>query len=268
MMIDIHCHMLPAIDDGASDLESALEMARIAIADGIQTVVCTPHIYPGLYDNTAAGIRTAVTAFREQLAQAGLGLVLTYGADTHLVPDLLEGLRAGRVPTLNGTRYLLLEPPHHVAPPRLEESCFALLASGYQPVLTHPERLTWIADHYARFQELARRGVWMQVTAGSLAGRFGPDARYYAERMLDEGLVHILATDAHSPKHRPPALAEGRYAAERWVGAAEAGRLVLDRPQAILADREPTQLAPPPGLQYSTGGKSPKPPWWCRWFRR
>jgi protein-tyrosine phosphatase len=248
-MIDLHCHMLPSIDDGAPDLTTALAMARQAVEDGIKVVACTPHIYPGVYENTAQSIALAVAAFKQQLEQANLALQLVVGADTHLVPDLLQGLRAGRIPTLAGSRYLLLEPPHHVAPPRLEESCFALLAAGYVPVLTHPERLTWIQDHYPRFQELARRGVWMQITSGSLTGRFGPDARYYAERMLDEGFVHILATDAHSTKHRPPALAEGRWEATKWVGAEEASRLVLERPQLILDDAEPALVVPPPALK-------------------
>jgi protein-tyrosine phosphatase len=268
LMIDLHCHMLPAMDDGAADLPNALEMARLAIADGICVTACTPHIYPGLYDNSAAGIRQALDLFKEQLAEAGLALRLVEGADTHLVPELLQGLRTGRVPTLNSSRYLLLEPPHHVAPPRLEESCFALLTGGYLPIITHPERLTWIGEHYSRFQELARRGIWMQITAGSLLGRFGSEARYFAERMLDEGLVHILATDAHSPKHRPPVLAEGRRAAERWVGIAEAGRLVVERPQAILDDVDPVKVAAPPGLR-DVGADTPnKPSFWTRWFGR
>lgn len=265
-MIDLHCHLLPSIDDGAPDLETALAMARLAVDDGIQVAACTPHIYPGLYENTAQTIRVAVDSLRAQLAQAGLALELVCGADTHLVPDLLEGLRAGRIPTLADTHYLLLEPPHHVAPPRLEESCFALLAAGYLPIITHPERLTWIADHYPRFQELARRGVWMQITAGSLTGRFGPDARYHAERMLDEGIVHILATDAHSTKHRPPALAEGRRAAIRWVGEEEAARLVVGRPRAILDDVAPALVAPPPGLQSPRGQEQPQPSWWRRFL--
>ncbi len=257
-MIDLHCHMLPAIDDGAPDLQTALAMARMAVEDGIRVVACTPHIYPGLYENTAQGIGAATEAFKKQLALAGLDLEIVHGADTHLVPELLEGLRKGRIPTLNGTRYLLLEPPHHVAPPRLEASCFALLAAGYLPILTHPERLTWIRDHYSRFLGLARRGVWMQITAGSLTGRFGREARYYAERMLDEGIVHILATDAHGITHRPPALEEGRREAQRWGGPEEAARMVRDRPQAILDDGDPARVMPPPGLANPGEGKPPK----------
>lgn len=247
-MIDLHCHMLPAIDDGAPDWDTAMGMARMAVEDGIFAAACTPHIYPGLYENTAAGIRAGAEAFRERLALAGIGLKIVHGADVHLVPDLLEGLRAGRIATLNDTGYLLLEPPHHVAPPRLEHVCFGLQAAGYVPVITHPERLTWIGDHYASFHDLARQGVWMQVTAGSLTGRFGPEALYYAERMLDEGIVHVLATDAHDLAYRPPLLAEGRLKAQRWVGAAEAERLVLDRPRAVLDGVDPARITPPPGL--------------------
>lgn len=246
-MIDLHCHMLPGIDDGAPDMETALAMARMAAADGITTVACTPHIYPGLYENTAAGIRRAVEAFRERLGEAGIPLELTYGADTHVAPDVPARLRSGDIPSLHGSRYFLLEPPHHVAPPHLAEFVFGLLAGGHVPIITHPERLSWIEGHYEIFQELAQHGAWMQLTAGSLTGRFGSAAQYWGERMLDEGLAHILATDAHGVKSRPPLLAEGRRAAERWVGAEEAGRLVESRPRSILENLEPARMPAPAG---------------------
>lgn len=245
-MIDLHCHMLPGIDDGAPDLATALEMARIAVADGIQVVACTPHIYPGMYENDAQGIKRAVLEFKGHLEQAGIPLQVTYGADTHLAPDLLVRMRAGgNVPTLHGTRYFLLEPPHHVAPPRLEEFVFNLLAAGYVPIITHPERLSWISSHYDVFRNMAEHGAWMQITAGSLTGRFGEQVQYWAELMLDEGLVHILATDAHGIKARAPLLDEGRRAAEHWVGAEEARCLVLDRPKGILDNLEPEKLRLP-----------------------
>lgn len=155
-MIDLHCHLLPGIDDGAPDLDTSLRMARIAAADGITVTACTPHIYPGLYENTGPAIRQAVIELQPRLAEAGIPLQLTHGADTHLTPNLVEGLRDGRVPSLHDSRYFLLEPPHHVAPPRLTETVFSLLAAGYIPVITHPERLSWIEDHYETFLELAR----------------------------------------------------------------------------------------------------------------
>ncbi|MFO1316217.1 MAG: CpsB/CapC family capsule biosynthesis tyrosine phosphatase [Burkholderiales bacterium] len=248
-MIDLHCHLLPGIDDGAPDEATALAMARIAVADGIATAACTPHVYPGLFDNDTAGIAAKVGALKRRLEEEGVALALTTGADAHLTPELLSRLRAGTVPTLGGGRYFLLEPPHTVAPPRFAESVFAFVNAGYVPVITHPERLTWIRKHYDVFAALVRSGAWTQVTAGSLTGRFGPAARQVAERMLDDGLVHVLGTDAHSLRHRPPLLAEGREAAEKRVGREEAQRLVLDRPQAVLDDRPPAEVVAVPALR-------------------
>ncbi len=244
-MLDLHCHMLPGIDDGAVDLDMALAMARLAADDGIHTVACTPHIYPGMYENTASGIRAAIAVFQGELDRRDIPLRLVEGADVHLDPDLVGGIRGGRVPTLAGSRYLLLEPPHHVAPPRFEESVFQLMVAGYIPVITHPERLSWLEDHYAMFTRLVKAGAWMQVTAGSVTGRFGRRPRYWAERMLDDSLVHILATDAHDPRRRPPLLAEGREAAALRVGHAEAERLVLTRPQGIIDNLAPNELPAP-----------------------
>lgn len=269
-MIDLHCHILPAIDDGATDLGTALRMAKIALADGITTTACTPHIYPGLYENRADGIRAAVAQLRRALAEAELTLTLTEGADIQLVPEMIPGLQRGTHPSLHGSRYFLLEPPHHTAPVRFQEAIHDSLALGYVPVITHPERLTWLDDtHYPWFAQAAQQGAWIQVTAGAVTGGFGRAPRYWAERLLDDGLVHILASDAHNTRHRPPVLSEGRDAAARWVGTEEAERLVLQRPQAILDDRDPANIVPPPGLSSGRDKRQPdKPGWLARLFQR
>lgn len=243
-MLDMHCHLLPAIDDGAVDLDMALEMARIAAGDGIHTVACTPHIYPGMYENTGDGIRAAIVAFQAELDAHGIALRLVQGADVHLDTDLAGAIRAGRVPTLAGSRYLLLEPPHHVAPPRFEESVFALVAAGIVPVITHPERLSWVENHFDVFKRLSERGSWMQITAGALTGRFGRRVQYWAERFVSEGHCMILATDAHHPQRRPPLLAEARDAAAARVGRVEAQHMVVTRPQGIV-DNTPADRLPP-----------------------
>lgn len=242
-MIDLHCHLLPGIDDGPTELELSLTMARAAVADGITITACTPHIYPGLYENDAAGIERAIAALRIELARAGIPLQLVAGADTHLAPDMVDGLRRGRIPTLGGSRYFLFEPPHHVAPARMDEMIFSLMTGGYLPVVTHPERLSWIEENYEIFPRMVKAGAWMQITSGSLTGRFGRRPKYWAERMLDEGLVHILATDAHNMARRGPWLAEGREAAAQRVGSAEALRLVQTRPRGILDNADPAALA-------------------------
>lgn len=233
-MIDLHCHLLPGVDDGAKDLAMSLEMARIFFADGITHLTCTPHITPGVWANTGPQIRAAIVDLQAALVAEGIDLTLYPGADNHMVPDFVSGLREGRLLTLADSRYVLVEPPHHVAPPRLEDFFFGIRMAGYVPILTHPERLTWIEGQYDTVRRLVAGGVWMQVTAGSLTGRFGKRVRSLSLRMLADGLVHILATDAHDPEHRPPVLSEGWRVAANEVGQDEAERLVLHRPFAIL----------------------------------
>jgi protein-tyrosine phosphatase len=132
---------------------------------------------------------------------------------------------------------------------------FSLLVAGYVPILTHPERLTWIEAHYETVQRLAQAGVWMQLTAGSVVGAFGRRPRYWSERMLDEGLVHILATDAHDVVRRPPNLGSGRDAVARRIGNVEAEHLVTTRPQGVLQNLDPSSL---PGSQPKVAEVSEK----------
>ena len=241
-MIDLHCHLLPGVDDGAAELSVALEMARAAVADGVEIVACTPHMLPGVYYNDGPSIREATQRLQAVLAHEGIPLRLVTGCDAHMAPKLVTQLRSGEVLSLADSRYVLVEPPHHIAPVRLEDFFFGLVASGYVPVLTHPERLTWIKSKYDMIERLYQGGVWMQLTAGSLLGMFGRRPLYWAERMLDEGMVHILASDAHDALRRVPNLGTAREVAAKRLGGAEAENLVLTRPRGILADEPPLSL--------------------------
>ena len=253
-MIDLHCHMLPEIDDGASGLDVSIGMAKVSVADGVSVLACTPHILPGLYHNNGPQIRQAVDALQRQLDQREIPLRLVCGADNHMVPDFVAGLQCGRLLSLCDSRYVLVEPPHHTEPPHLEEFFFSLLVAGFVPILTHPERLSWVPSRYGSIERLVQAGVWMQITAGSLTGAFGRTARYWAERMLDEGRVHILATDAHDCERRPPNLSRGRDYAAKRVGAQEAEHLVVTRPRGVIANALPSTLPTPASVGASTGG--------------
>lgn len=250
-MIDLHCHLLPGIDDGAPDLSLSLAMARCAVADGITVTACTPHIMPGYYENTGHGIRSAVEALQLQLASENIPLRLVTGADVHLTTDLVDGLQSGRMLTLNDSRYFLFEPPHNVAPPRMADAVFDVMAAGYHPIITHPERLRWIEEHYPLMQQLARAGVWMQLTAGSVTGRFGKRPQYWSERMLDEGIVHILATDAHNMRSRNPVLSQAVQLVATRLGTQAAQDMVVTRPQAVLDNQSPLSVVPSLGAATS-----------------
>ena len=133
-----------------------------------------------------------------------------------------------------------------------------LMAAGIIPVITHPERLAWVEDHYDLFVRLARRGAWMQVTAGALTGRFGRGVKYWGERFVDEGHCMLLATDAHHPQRRPPLLAEAREAVAARLGTEEALHMVLTRPAGIVSDLPPQAL--PPALHAQAPDTAPPAP--------
>ena len=254
-MIDLHCHILPGIDDGAADIAVSLKMAGALVADGVSVVASTPHILPGLYHNSGPQIRAAAAELQRRLDEEAIPLCVVTGADNHIVPDFAAGVRSGHLLTLADSRYVLVEPPHHVAPVRIEDFLFDLMLAGYVPVLTHPERLGWIKTHYDLFRRLAEGGVWMQITAGSLTGRFGSRVQYWAERMLDDGCVHILATDAHDVERRPPNLKAGLERAAKIIGAEDAQHLVVTRPRGVIENVSPSKLPMPRAAsQKATAG--------------
>ena len=178
-MIDLHSHILHGIDDGASDIAMSIEMAKMAIADGTTHIACTPHIMPGIYDNDTGIIQKKMSELKDALKQQDLPLNLIIGADVHIGPTNVQGLQAGHIPSLNGTRYFLFEPSHHVMPPKIVEFSKKILADNYIPILTHPERLTWIENHYDKMVEMDEIGVPIQLTAASITGRFGDSCLLY-----------------------------------------------------------------------------------------
>ena len=220
-------------------------MARIALADGTRIVACTPHITPGVYDNTGPEIRRAVAMLQTELDNAEIPLFVVAGADVHVAPDLVDGLRSGRILPLGKSRYFLLEPPQGVLPPRFEDFVFGLIGAGYVPVITHPERMSWIESHYQLLERLVRSGAWTQVTAGSILGGFGRRVRALSKRLLEDGLVHIVASDAHDTEVRTPRLSEAFHAIKAQLGQEEAMNLVLTRPAGILKNESPSDLPAP-----------------------
>lgn len=248
-MIDLHSHILPALCDGSKDLETSLTMACMAVADGITHMACTPHIYPGLYDNSIKTITPALNSLQSHLDSAQIPLKLMIGADTHMVPDVMRGLKTGRIPTLNHSRYFLLEPSHHVPVNDFLGQVENFLNVGYVPLITHPERLTWVGEHYKQFTDAARLGAWIQITAGAITGQFGRGAKKYAEQFLQDGYVHIIATDTHGIERRPPILSEGVKAAALIIGEEEARYCVWERPLAILDNLSPNLVPTAPALR-------------------
>lgn len=230
-MIDIHCHILPAIDDGASNLEVSLAMADIAINDGISHIVATPHIKGEVHSQQF--LRQQVADLNSVLTKRHYPLKILSGADVSVMlpPQVIARY------TINDSNYFLLEFPHSHLPQNAGQMVFQMLLNGLTPIITHPERNPSIMRNPELLFGLVDSGCLVQITAGSLVGNFGADSRDCAEYLLKMGQVHFLATDAHSATHRRPVLSEGVRAAAAIIGEDAAQRLVTSNPAAVLAGR-------------------------------
>jgi len=239
-MIDLHHHCLPGVDDGPRTLEEAVAQCEAAFEDGIRTVVATPHRLHPQFDCPPEAARRAHADLAAALAARRIGIELLLGAEVHCSEGLAAGLGDGSLLPLAGSRrWFLLELPHSHVPVNLDRVVFSLQIAGWYPLLAHPERNTELVERDGALAALRRQGVRTQLTAMSVTGGFGRAAREASERWLREGLVDVLATDAHGTGRRPPRLSEAVERAAAIVGREAADRLVGENPRRILAGMDP-----------------------------
>jgi protein-tyrosine phosphatase len=233
-MIDLHIHLLPAIDDGAANLDVSRRMLERANENGFSTLVATPHLSGALSPDFAREIEHALAAVRE-LAQP-LELVVELGYEIMLTPDLPARLEGGEPVTLAGSKTVLIEVPFSVWPAHTEQTLFDLQVAGFRPLLAHPERYHAVQDDPARALRASQRGVVLQVTIGSLTGLFGKSARRTAELLVQSADSVVVATDAHAVGRRLESVNEGLARLRELVGETAARRFVGDGPRALLTD--------------------------------
>jgi protein-tyrosine phosphatase len=239
-MIDLHCHLLPGIDDGPDTLEESLELCKIAVADGITHAIVTPHIHPGRWENTRASIKQNYQTLKSTLADQHISLNLGFAGEVRLTDQVMQQVADNEIPfygEVDGYRIMLLEFPHgHIIPGSVKLVEW-LLKRNIRPMLAHPERNKEIMKDVGKLQPFIAAGCWLQVTAGSVTGAFGDRAREVACELLDDNAVTVVASDGHNAKARQPALRQafdyitGRYGEER------ARRLMLDTPRLIIAEQ-------------------------------
>lgn len=198
----MHCHILPGLDDGPQDSATALWMARMAVDDGIHTVIATPHIGNGLYNSSAAYIATACAVLNDELAWWGIPLSVLPGAEIRLTADVPGLWRRNLLPGLNGDKNrLLLELPNLFLPAGVTNVLQSLVAHGVQPFIAHPERNLTIYRHPEYVDAMISYGAKMQVTAGSLCGDYGKSIKTFAEQMVLSGQVACIASDMHPGRY-------------------------------------------------------------------
>lgn len=238
-MIDLHCHILPGLDDGAADLAESVAMARVASEDGIRAVVATPHLFRGgiSLDDLAALDRKKQELDRA-LEREGIALEVMTGVEVRFSHDLFDEVKKHRRRlVLHGSSYLFIEFPFDYVYPGVKEVFFELMSEGLVPIIAHPERNSVFMSHPDQLFDLVEMGCFGQANAGSFTGLYGQTVRDAVQRMLGWGLIHILASDAHNAGNRPPRLKPALRAVESLIGPEPARALVEDNPRAVLEDK-------------------------------
>jgi protein-tyrosine phosphatase len=230
-MIDIHCHIMPGIDDGAADAQESLSMAKAAAEDGISHIVATPHIRETLHP--PALLRKYVEKLNQVMKKWQVPVEILYGADVYalLAPKEMLGY------TINDSKYILIEFPYTHIPAHAPDILFNLKLQGLIPIITHPERNPTVIQNPEKLFSLLTGDVYVQVTADSLLGNFGQQIRECTFYLLKKGAVHFIASDAHSAKTRGPVLYEAVKTARKIVGKDNARILVEDNPLAVISGK-------------------------------
>jgi len=239
-MLDLHCHLLPGLDDGPVTMQESIAMAKHAFEQGIKYAVVTPHIHPGVYENTADTIKDAVELFKNQLAEHDIALNVESGAEVRICPELMQMVPMQQIPFLGeseGYKVMLLEFPHSHILPGSAQLIGWLLKHNIRPLIAHPERNKEIHTDPDKMAQFVSMGCMLQLTAGSVAGDFGSPSRSCAQYFLKRGWVEVLASDAHNLKSRAPNLMQGVRATSKLIGDSAAYALVEENAYAIAGKR-------------------------------
>jgi protein-tyrosine phosphatase len=234
-MIDIHHHCLPGVDDGPRTMTESVELCRMAADEGIETIVATPHVLRGRWQNTSRAQLSVILG--ELRAAIGDRPRILPGSEYFFGHDMDEMLRTESILPLAGGRYVLVEFASNNVPPLVHDPLYRVQLNGWLPVIAHPERNVVFQSKPEFLASLIRIGVKTQVTTGSVMGEFGPEAQAAALDWLERGWVHVMATDAHNVTKRQPRFRAARERVAALVGEQIAQALFVDNPKSIVESR-------------------------------
>ncbi|GAB6179476.1 exopolysaccharide biosynthesis protein [Desulfotomaculum defluvii] len=234
-MIDIHCHVLPGLDDGPQALEVSLQMTEMAVKEGITEIVATPHCIPEVFFNEGKAVLSKTREFQEILDAKGIPLRILPGMEVHLTLDVPARLSSGSALTVcDFKKHMLLELPLNSVPAYAGQVIFEIMLKGIKPIIAHPERNKEIAENPRVLHELIEKGCLVQITAGSLTGRFGSTIQELTQEFLSLGWVDFIASDAHDTIRRPFQMKEAWARAKELVGEERANQLVIGNPTKLI----------------------------------
>ena len=245
-MIDIHCHLLPGVDDGAGAMADSIGIVKNALLSGVHTIVCTPHILDIPSPAYIQQIQHSFAELQQYLIDEQLPMEIVTGAEFLISPDVPALVKQHTFLTLNGTgKYVLVEFPLNEIPSYAEEVLFELCVSGITPIIAHPERYFDISDDLNILVKFIQGGALCQLNAGSLLGRYGKRIRKTSKQLIAHGLVHIIASDSHSARSVYP-LSEALSITTKMIGRKHSQNMVTSIPASIIRGSEIQRIVPKP----------------------
>lgn len=233
-LTDIHCHILPGVDDGADTMEEARKMLRLEYEDGVRTIIATPHYREGMFEPVMRQVVKAYTQVREMAR--GMGMRLYLGCEYHTNSRMVKDLRRKRRPTMVGSSYVLTEFSGAHNYEKIRNQVYDLLTEGYQPILAHIERYPCLREDIQKVRELVDLGAYIQMNAGAILGESGSPIRKFGRQVMEEDLLHFIASDAHGVKYRRPNLGACAKYVSKKMGQPYAEKIFCGNPDYILRE--------------------------------
>lgn len=233
-MFDMHCHILPQVDDGSKSWRMSVHMLRQAVGEGIRVIFATPHCYPEYWDYDPIELQEKLLLLQELICQYQIPIELYLGSEVRWCSSVPEWLSQGKCLTMADTNYVLVEFSVKDSLFHIEDGLQTLIAAGYRPIIAHIERYESLRQAISQIQAWVNAGVVVQCNASSLAGADGMRMSTFAHKLMKQGLVHLIGTDAHSDKWRKPELRSCLSVLEKKYGVDLVEELMIENPQRLL----------------------------------
>lgn len=234
---EVHCHILPGVDDGAASMKETVQMLEAYHDDGVRTIYATSHYRRGMFEPSMKEVQSQFERVRRKASEIGRGITVHLGCEFHANMDMVEMLDDGRRPTMGGGRCVLTEFSHSSELPFIRERCYALLSHGYEPIIAHAERYQPLLKHLDAVEDLVQMGVWIQVNAGSILGQDGLGVKWFCRKLMKQNLVHLVGSDAHNMTDRKPQIGRCAEYIAKKMGRGYMEHILVENPQKIIEGR-------------------------------
>lgn len=233
-LFEVHCHILPNLDDGPDCMEESVRMLEMYYKDGVRKIYATPHFRKNVFEPCPQKVKEQYEKLKEKAACIGEGIQLLLGCEFHAVMDMIEILENRECLTMGNSSCVLVEFSVMSEFSFIRERCYTLLSYGYQPIIAHAERYSVLVKDITKIQELVEMGAYIQINAESILGKEGFAVKRFCRKLMDQNFIHFIGSDAHDSKKRKPLLGKCAEYVEKKMGTSYMRKLLIDNPEELI----------------------------------